>query len=494
MKKLLGTFAVALLGGAVALGAYTYFFPQNPYEVRMVEPASYPTSFRPAGGSTPLSRSASLSAVAGAPDFVNAANKTLASVVHVEAIGSQEVTYNNPFYEYFYGQSPRRSTPTLSSGSGVIIDSDGYIVTNNHVIYGASKIRVTMDDNRVFTASLVGTDPTTDIALLQVDENDLPFIPFTNSDEVRVGEWVLAVGNPFNLTSTVTAGIVSAKGRSINIIPERFAIESFIQTDAAVNPGNSGGALVNTDGALVGINTAISTRTGSFEGYSFAVPANMVSKVVSDLKEYGTVQRAFIGVNIRDVNAQLAKEFDLNLNNGVYVGGLTEEGAAADAGMKVGDIIVAVNDVPVQRVTELQEQIARYRPGDRVNVLVNREGQERNFSLVLRNMQGSTSLIDREELMASRILGAELELPSQRELSAYGVDHGVRIKALESGKLRSEGIREGFIITEITVDNQTYDIKRPKDVGDALKGREDVGVFVKGFYPGGKVRYYAFGL
>lgn len=494
MKKLLGTFAVALLGGAVALGTYTYFFPQNPYEVRMVEPASYPTNYRPTGGSSPVSQPARLSAVATAPNFVTAANKTLAAVVHVEAMGSQEMTYNNPFYEYFYGQSPRRSAPTLSSGSGVIIDSEGYIVTNNHVIDGASKIRVTMDDNRVFTATLVGTDPTTDIALLKVAEEDLPYIPFTNSDEVQVGEWVLAVGNPFNLTSTVTAGIVSAKGRSINIIPERFAIESFIQTDAAVNPGNSGGALVNTDGALVGINTAISTRTGSFEGYSFAVPANMVSKVVSDLKEYGTVQRAFIGVNIRDVNAQLAKEFELELNNGVFIGGLTEGGAAEDAGMQVGDVIVAVNDVAVERTSELQEQIARYRPGDRVNVLVNRDGQERNFSLVLRNMQGNTNLIDREELMASRILGAELELPSQRELNSYGAEYGVRIKALEAGKLRSEGIKEGFIITEITVDDETFDIKEPKDVAKALKGREDVGVFVKGFYPGGKVRYYAFGL
>ncbi|QTN39040.1 trypsin-like peptidase domain-containing protein [Cryomorphaceae bacterium] len=494
MKKLLGTFTAALLGGAVALGTYTYFQPDSAYEVRMVEPAAYPTHYEPSRSNAPTARSASRMAPGEAPDFVHAANETLEAVVHVEAMGSQEAQYSNPFYEYFYGQSPRRSMPTLSSGSGVIIDSEGYIVTNNHVIDGADKIRVTMDDNRVFSADLVGTDPTTDIALLKVEETSLPSIPFTNSDDVQVGEWVLAVGNPFNLTSTVTAGIVSAKGRNINIIPERFAIESFIQTDAAVNPGNSGGALVNTEGALVGINTAISTRTGSFEGYSFAVPSNMVSKVVSDLKDYGTVQRAFIGVNIRDMNAQLARELELNLNNGVFVGGLTEGGAAEDAGMEVGDVIIAVNDVPVERTSELQEQIARYRPGDRVNVLVNREGNERNFSLVLRNVQGNTNLINREEVVAARILGAELEQPSLQELQRYGVENGVRIKALDDGKLRREGIREGFIITEITVDEQSFDIDAPSDVAKALEGREDVGVFVKGFYPGGKVRYYAFGL
>ena len=310
----------------------------------------------------------------------------------------------------------------------------------------------------------------------------------------RWGEWVLAVGNPFNLTSTVTAGIVSAKGRSINIIPERFAIESFIQTDAAVNPGNSGGALVNTDGALVGINTAISTRTGSFEGYSFAVPSNMVSKVVSDLREYGTVQRAFIGVNIRNVDAKLANEFDLNLNNGVFVAGLTEGGAAEDAGIEVGDVIIAINDVPVKRSSELQEQIARYRPGDRVHVLVNRDGEERHFSIVLRNMQGNTNLINREEIITARILGAELERLSIQERRRYGVKNGVRISSLDNGKLWKEGIREGFIITGITVDDETFEISDPKDVAKALANKKDVGVFVKGFYPGGKVRYYAFGL
>jgi serine protease Do len=495
MKKILGTFATALLGGVVALGSYSYFLEAPVSEPQMVLQASSPTYFESNEPKVSFTRSG-VPASIGSVDFVPAAEKTLSSVVHVEARGEQEIAYSSPLEEFFYGggQGQRRSLPSMSSGSGVIIAEDGYIVTNNHVIENAAQIRVTLDDNRVFKADLVGTDPNTDIALLKVDEQELPYIGFSNSDEVRVGEWVLAVGNPFNLTSTVTAGIVSAKGRSINIIPERFAIESFIQTDAAVNPGNSGGALVNTDGALIGINTAISTRTGSFEGYSFAVPSNMVSKVVKDLMEYGTVQRAFIGVNIRDVNAELAKEYELDLNNGVFVGGLSDGGAAGEAGIEVGDIIIAVNEVNVDRTSELQEQIARYRPGDRVNVRVNREGKEETISLVLRNMQGNTNLVNKEELYTSRFLGAVLEKPSTAELNRLGLENGVIVKSLQGGKLRSEGIKEGFLITEITVDKETFKIEEPKDVSVALSNKKDVGVFLKGVYPDGDVRYYAFGM
>lgn len=495
MKKVLGTFATALLGGVVALTIYSYFFGSSLSEPQTTLQTSSPTHFEASDSKVNFTRGG-VSASIGNVDFVAAAEKTLSSVVHVEARGEQQMTYSSPLEEFFYGggQGKRRTLPSLSSGSGVIIASDGYIVTNNHVIENAAQIRVTLDDNRVFKAELVGTDPTTDIALLKIEDQDLPSIGFSNSDHVRVGEWVLAVGNPFNLTSTVTAGIVSAKGRSINIIPERFAIESFIQTDAAVNPGNSGGALVNTEGALIGINTAISTRTGSFEGYSFAVPSNMVSKVVKDLMEYGTVQRAFIGVNIRDVNAELAKEYKLNLNNGVFVGGLSEGGAAGEAGIEVGDIIVAVNDVRVDRTSELQEQIARYRPGDRVNVLVNRKGKEETISVVLRNMQGTTDLIDKDELYSSRFLGAILEKSSAAELTELGLENGVKVKSLQGGKLRSEGIRAGYVITEITVDRETFKIKEPQDVARALSNKKDVGVFLKGLYPDGEIRYYAFGL
>lgn len=495
MKKLLGTFAIAFLGGAVALGSYTYFLEPAASVDQAAKSVSLPTSFSTTDAKVNFTRSG-VAAPIGSVDFVEAADRTLQSVVHVEARGEQQTAYSSPLEEFFYGggQGQRRYAPSISSGSGVIIANDGYIVTNNHVIENAAQIRVTLDDNRVFKAELVGTDPTTDIALLKVDEQDLPYIGFSNSDDVRVGEWVLAVGNPFNLTSTVTAGIVSAKGRSINIIPERFAIESFIQTDAAVNPGNSGGALVNTEGALIGINTAISTRTGSFEGYSFAVPSNMVSKVVKDLMEYGTVQRAFIGVNIRDVNAELAREYKLNLNNGVFVGGLSEGGAAGEAGIEIGDIIVAVNGVQVDRTSELQEQIARYRPGDRVNVLVNRQGKEETISVVLRNMQGNTNLIDKDELFSTRFLGAILERSTSDELSKLGLENGVKVKSLQGGKLRSEGIREGYVITEITVDRETFKIEEPKDVASALSNKKDVGVFLKGLYPDGEIRYYAFGL
>ena len=284
-------------------------------------------------------------------------------MVHVKITAERAQNYYNPFNDLFFG---RPSTPQKQeiqgSGSGVILSSDGFIVTNNHVINGAKEITVVTANNNEYEAVLIGTDPTTDIALLKIDAEDLKTIVVANSDAVRLGQWVLAVGNPFNLTSTVTAGIISAKGRDINIIDEQSAIESFIQTDAAVNPGNSGGALVNTGGELVGINTAISSRSGSFEGYSFAVPANLVMKVVGDLKEFGRVQRAFMGINYNELNASLSEELKLTINSGVYVANVLEGGAADEAGIKKGDVIINVDGKQVRTGADLTEAIGSHRP------------------------------------------------------------------------------------------------------------------------------------
>ena len=309
------------------------------------------------------------------------------------------------------------------SGSGVILTEDGYIVTNNHVIK-ASEITVTTANNDEYDAVLIGTDPTTDIALLKIEAQDLPKINVGNSNEVRLGQWVLAVGNPFNLTSTVTAGIISAKGRDINIIDEQSAIESFLQTDAAVNPGNSGGALVNTAGELVGINTAISSRSGSFEGYSFAVPANLVMKVVGDLKEFGRVQRAFIGINYNELNARLSEQLDLAINSGVYVANVVQGGAAELAGIEKGDVIINIDGKIVRTGADLTEAVGSKRPGEKVNVVVNRE-KNQPFTLILKNRLGTTEMLTREEEIL-RSYGAKLIELTANEKRSLGLRYGIQ--------------------------------------------------------------------
>src|SRR5210317_1460113 len=331
-KNIYAFLFTAVSGAAIALGgAYALGLGSKTVVIEHAE-------------QTPIQRTNFTAAVAAMPnDFVEAAEKTVEAVVHVKTTAERVQNYYNPFNDLFFG---RPSTPQKfeveGSGSGVILTEDGYIVTNNHVIKGAKTIVVTTSNNDEYEAELIGTDPTTDIALLKIAGNALTKVDVANSDEVRLGQWVLAVGNPFNLTSTVTAGIISAKGRDINIIDEQSAIESFLQTDAAVNPGNSGGALVNTGGQLVGINTAISSRSGSFEGYSFAVPANLMMKVVGDLKEFGRVQRAFMGINYNELNASLSEELDLKVNAGVYVANVVEGGAADDAGIEKGDVIINI--------------------------------------------------------------------------------------------------------------------------------------------------------
>ena len=405
-------------------------------------------------------------------------------------------------FEYFFGfggrggfQRPQQQ-PRVGAGSGVIISTDGYIITNNHVIDGADELEVTLNDNRKFPAKIIGADPTTDIALIKIEATDLPTIPFGDSEKLKVGEWVLAVGNPFNLTSTVTAGIVSAKSRG-NIGAggkDRSKIESFIQTDAAVNPGNSGGALVNTKGELVGINTAIYSETGNFAGYSFAVPISIAGKVANDLKQFATVQRAVLGVLIQDPQyVPDAEKEKVKVFEGAYVGGFAERSSAKEAGIEKGDVIVAVNGVKIKSSSALQEQISKYRPGDKVELTINRNGSTKKFTVELRNAQGSTKVVKGGD--SAEVMGAAFKALNDEQKRKLGVSYGIEVTGLTSGKLKDAGIKKGFII--MIVNNQK--ISAPEDlekiVESILQGRtEDQGLFIKGFYPNGRTKYYAIDL
>ncbi|MBK8341646.1 MAG: trypsin-like peptidase domain-containing protein [Flavobacteriales bacterium] len=386
MKNTLTYFLAALFGGALALGGHEAMQRNARPNGGAAQPPAAPAHFTGLPGTLST----------GAPvDFVPAAETSVNAVVHVTT--ETMVQYSDPFRDFFWGYRSPPPQPREGVGSGVIIASDGYIVTNNHVVEGADKITIHLNDGRSFSGKVIGRDPSTDIALLKVDADGLPTLPFADSDDVKVGEWVLAVGNPMNLTSTVTAGIVSAKARNINLLqydPGRdvFPIESFIQTDAAVNPGNSGGALVNTAGALVGINTAIASTTGQYTGYSFAVPANIVKKVTGDLLEYGSVQRAYIGVSIRNMDQDLAGQAQMDRIRGVFVNGITEGGAAQKAGIVEGDVIVKVGTMEVNNVPQLQEQVGTFRPGDEVTVTIVRDGKEKVLEMELRGKDGTNAL------------------------------------------------------------------------------------------------------
>ncbi|MEY2963050.1 MAG: hypothetical protein RL754_311 [Bacteroidota bacterium] len=438
---------------------------------------------------SPVAQAVSLSANAMPTDFVDAAEQTVAAVVHVKTTAERVQNYYNPLNDLFFGRpSTPQSYEVQGSGSGVILSQDGYIVTNNHVIKDAKSITVTTFDNNEYEATLIGTDPTTDIALLKVDAQDFSPIEVANSDDVRLGQWVLAVGNPFNLTSTVTAGIISAKGRDINIIDEQSAIESFIQTDAAVNPGNSGGALVNTAGQLVGINTAISSRSGSFEGYSFAVPANLMLKVVGDLREYGRVQRAFLGINYNELTPALREELGIKVNTGVYVAQVINGGAAAEAGIEKGDVIINLGGKAIQSGADLTESIGQFRPGQNLAVIVNRNGTNKKFDVMLKNKLGTTELLSREEELL-KSFGAELEDLSAADKRSMGLRYGVRVKKVLGGRFEKAGISEDFIIIKLNniyIDNvdKFESLVRQFNPGD--------GVLIQGFEPNGKANYYAF--
>jgi len=434
-------------------------------------------------------RAASLP-VDGSPAFVEAAEKTVNSVVYVTTRfpGSEKGGFGDVFQN-------------VSSGSGVIISPDGYIVTNNHVVEDAPEIYIVLNDNSEYEAELVASDPNTDLAVLKIDALDLPAIKFADSDQVRIGEWVLAVGNPFNLTSTVTAGIVSAKARNIGILRNQltmkynvdYSIESFIQTDAAVNPGNSGGALVSLQGELIGINTAIATETGSYSGYSFAIPANLVKKVVTDLITYGVVQRGFIGVNIRDLDSKTAKAQDLKVMQGALVTGLSENGAAKTAGIQNGDIIVGVGEKPVRSASELQEQIANYRPGDFVTLRIVRGEQELQIKVQLRNISGQPQLLegkssdDGTENQTLKKLGANFVEPTFIELSKRKIEAGVKVTGIkEDGLLAAAGVPNDFIITKVgkvAVETVAEFYAEAKKAGNVL--------YLEGINTSGKKVYFA---
>ena len=400
-------------------------------------------------------------------DFTRAAEMTVNAVVGIhntqQVQQMQSFGTGDPFFDFFFGNrgnQQRQPKAREGYGSGVIISSDGYIVTNNHVIDNADELKVTLNDGREFVANLIGTDPSTDIALIKVDAKDLPTIAFGRSDDLKIGEWVLAVGNPFMLNSTVTAGIVSAKARSLNMGGSQLGIESFIQTDAAVNPGNSGGALVNTAGELVGINTAIYSETGNYAGYSFAVPSSIVSKVVTDLKQYGTVQRALLGIMGGNVSAQLVEKEGLKVN--------------------------------VKTMAQLQEQIARFRPGDKIQVTVNRDGKVQNFTAMLKNTQGNTDVIQKKGI---DMLGATFQNLTQQELMKYGVRRGVMVKSLESnGAFAKSGMKEKFVIVKINdaVVSSEKEIEAAYNALTSNRGADQEPVmFIVGVYPNGKTAYYA---
>jgi len=424
------------------------------------------------------------------PDLTYAAENSVHGVVHVKVVSKADVqAYDNPFFEWFYGDRYRQQQqPQIreGAGSGVILSPDGYIVTNNHVIDDADEIKVVLNDKREFEAKLIGTDPTTDIALLKIEEKDLPYLKFGNSDALKLGEWVLAVGNPFNLTSTVTAGIVSAKSRNIGINRADMSIEAFIQTDAAVNPGNSGGALVNMNGELVGINTAIASRTGSYTGYSFAVPSSIVQKVVADLKEFGQVQRALLGVAIGDVNAAVAEKYGLDKIEGVFVGGVNKNSAAEEAGIEEEDVILSVDGVLVNSSAELQEQIGKHRPGDVVRIVVKRDNKPKQFNVTLRNMHGDTEILTASD---SEFLGAEFKQLTESQEYRLRISHGIQISELNKGKLKDAGLKEGFIITHVNKE----EVEEVNDFRRVVKNAHG-GILIEGIYPNGEPAYYVFSI
>lgn len=432
------------------------------------------------------------------PNFIEASESTINSVVHVTTKVVKTAFQRDPFQEFFYGPGAggqEYKQYGAGSGSGVIISSSGYIVTNNHVIEDASEIEVILNDNSKYTAKLVGSDPSTDIAVLKIEGKGFAPIALGNSDELHIGEWVLAVGNPFNLTSTVTAGIVSAKARNINLLSDRsrqdiVPIESFIQTDAAVNPGNSGGALVNTRGELIGINTAIASQTGSYSGYSFAIPVNLVQKVMKDLIDYGIVQRGYLGVQIADINQELKEKNKLPSTKGVFIAKVTEDGSANKAGVKDGDVILKIGTKDVNSVAELQEEIGKRRPGDKVSLTIrNKNGSEEVKELVLRNKDGDTKLVTKEEINKNLALGATFLELSSKEKKELNISNGVKIGSLNSGKLKSIGLQAGMIITK--VNNEP--IETVEQLTTKLNGANK-GVLLEVLTASGKKDYFGFGL
>ncbi len=426
-KYFLGGLFMAVLGAAIALFAYTTII-EKPSQTVSKDSSSVEVKDAKAFLT-------SLQMQEGQIDFTYAAEQTVHAVVHVHTkalVGGQA---DNPLMEWFYGDRYSKPREVSGYGSGVIISNDGYIITNNHVIEDAESVEVTLNDKRTLAAQVIGRDPSTDIALLKVKSDNLPFIKYGDSETLKLGEWVLAVGNPFNLTSTVTAGIVSALGRNLGLLEGDYRIESFIQTDAALNMGNSGGALVNTKGLLVGITSAIISPSGAYSGNSFAIPVSIVKKVVADLKEFGEVQRAIIGVNIRDINSDDANKQNLGSVKGVLITGIVPDGAAGAAGLKEDDVIIKFDGVDVNSTSELQVQVGKHRPGDKATVTFLRNGKETTVPIILKNVAGNTNVVT-ADMNGETVFGAKLTALGSSEKKEMNVDYGVKVVELKRRKVQ----------------------------------------------------------
>ncbi len=427
-------------------------------------------------------------AAVGYVDLTAAAEHTVNTVVHINAEMEQKSSmwdsfFSDPFFNFFnYKAQPQ---VYQAYGSGVILSEDGYVVTNNHVVENARKVTVTLNDRRKFEAVIIGTDAETDLALLKIEARQLDFAAYGNSDEVRIGEWVLAVGNPYNLNSTVTAGVVSAKARNLNILGKGSKVEAFIQTDAAVNSGNSGGALVNAKGELIGINAAIASNTGSYEGYSFAIPVNIVKKVVRDLKNYGRVQHVHIGATFEEMRAETAEELGLKEVKGLLVAWLEENGSLEEAGCEKGDIILRINNQEVNSVSELQEILEQKLPGDKIKMTILRQNKEKLLSVTLKNHKGTTAILTADDLDVLDLLGADLNPVSEQVKARYRIQNGVSVTNLKDGLLKKAGIQEGFTI--LSVDKTAVSSK--EEIKQILKDKKG-NVQIEGFYPNGFLYYY----
>ena len=442
-------------------------------------------------------------------DLTYAAEKSLPTVVHILSTkNSKEQTVevqSDPFSDFFSdpfgffgnpnkgnGGRQKRSVRTpkqQGSGSGVIISADGYIVTNNHVVADADELTVTLNDTKEYSARIIGTDKTTDLALIKIEGKNFPAITIANSENIKVGEWVLAVGNPFNLTNTVTAGIVSAKGRSLY----QNGVESFIQTDAAINPGNSGGALVNTRGELIGINAMLYSQTGSFSGYGFAIPTSIMNKVVDDLKKYGTVQRAVIGIqgsdvkNYVDAQKDQGKDVDLGTMEGIYVAKVIEESAAEEAGLKEGDVITAIDGKEVNKMADLQECLAKKRPGDKVSISYLRNKKKATKTVTLKNEQGNTQVVKKADL---DVLGGNFRAITDTQKQQFNIGYGLEVIKVNAGKLKNAGITKGFIIQRVN-DSAIKTIDDLQNVVKEASTSKDPVLYIQGVYPTGKKAYFA---
>lgn len=486
----LGIFLASLIGGVIALAGASYLARQNS--------ASNFTDKQDTSLVNMLSDDKFT--VPDGINFVASAAAVTPAVVHVKSSVtiSQSERGPDPFEEFFGFRNPERDMQPregMSSGSGVIISEDGYIVTNNHVIENATKIDISLEDNTRYTARVVGTDPTTDLALIKIEAKGLRFVKFGDSDKMKVGEWVLAVGNPFDLTSTVTAGIISAKARNIGILRDlenNLQIESFLQTDAVVNPGNSGGALVNLAGELIGINTAIASRTGTFNGYAFAVPSSIVKKVMDDLLEYGTVQRGILGVQIRDITSELEASLSEKLftSRGVYVAAVNKGSGGEEAGLKAGDVIIGIDGVETNNMAKLQEMVARKRPGDKVEVKYLRNGKEAKTTATLKNISGDTNIV---KVIPPKIVsfdGVTFEdiKPAMKE--RLGIEGGVGITSVEDDNWRKSGAKPGFIITSVIGSDGRYKIDNSEQLVEILKDNVGEEVVILGLYPNGQEYYF----